>query len=67
MGAEREGASRRTTFSTARVLRRVNLDSAQGDFLLYRFHVAHPWPECAALPHMHADRLLGRISNLPGV
>ena len=48
-------------------MRQVNFSSAQGDFLLYRSLVAHPWPERSALPHMRAVRLLGRIFDLPGV
>ena len=54
----------------ARALRavlRTDLNSAQGDFLLHRLLVAHPWPERMALPHMRAVRLLGRVFDLPGV
>jgi hypothetical protein len=45
----------------------TDVDSAQGDFLLFRFLVAHPWPERMAAPEMHAVRLLGRVFDLPGV
>lgn len=51
----------------ARAVRRVELNSAEGDFLTYRFLLAHPWPERMALPHMRAVRLLGRVFDLPGV
>ena len=50
-----------------RAAQRINLDSAQGDFMLYHLLVAHPWPERMALPHMRAVRLLGRIFDLCGV
>ena len=51
----------------SRAMRRVDLNSQEGDFLVYRFLIAHPWREDMALPHMRAVRLLGRVFDLPGV
>ena len=51
----------------ARAARHADLNTAQGDFLMYRLLVAHPWPERMALPHMRAVRLLGRVFDMPGV
>ena len=51
----------------ARSLQRLDFNSTEGDFLLHRFLVVHPWPERMALPHMRAVRLLGRAFDLPGV
>jgi hypothetical protein len=53
----------------ARAARHADLNTAQGDFLMYRLLVAHSWPERMALPHrdMRAVRLLGRVFDMPGV
>jgi len=50
-----------------RAMRRLDLDSSQGDFIIYRFLIAHPWSETMARPHMRCVRLVGRIFDLPGV
>ena len=50
-----------------RAMRRLDLDSSQGDFIVYRFLIAHPWSETMARPHMRCVRLVGRIFDLPGV
>jgi len=50
-----------------RAVRRADLNSHQGDFLIYRLLVAHPWPESTARPHMRVVRLMGRAFDLPGV
>ena len=48
-------------------VRNLDFDTTQGDFILYRFLVAQPWPERMAVPGMRAVRLLGRVFDLPGV
>ena len=69
--SERQRAGRepddRLFDNAERALRRVDFNSPQGDFLLYRFLVVHPWTERMAQPHMLAARLLGRVFDLPGV
>ena len=68
---ERARAGRDTAASllsrARRAVHRVDFNTQEGDFLLYRCIVAHPWPERTALPHMRAVRLLGRAFDLPGV
>lgn len=53
----------------ARAVRNLDFDTTQGDFVLYRFLVAQPWPERMAVPGpgMRAVRLFGRVFDLPGV
>ena len=53
----------------ARAVRNLDFDTTQGDFVLYRFLVAQPWPERMAVPGpgMRVVRLLGRVFDLPGV
>ena len=63
-GAEQED---RLFRRAARAARRVNLNTAQGDFLSFRLLLTHPWPERMAQPHMRAVRLIGRVFDLPGV
>jgi hypothetical protein len=50
-------------------VRNLDFDTTQGDFVLYRFLVAQPWPERMAVPGpgMRAVRLFGRVFDLPGV
>jgi hypothetical protein len=65
--ADRPGLSIFDRAATA--VQNTDFDSAQGDFLLFRCLVAHPWPERMAAQGMHSVRLpgLGRIFDLPGV
>ena len=73
--AERDRAGRdvgtdQLLFSRADyAVRNLDFDTVQGDFVLYRFLVAQPWPERMAVPGpgMRAVRLLGRTFDLPGV
>ena len=46
---------------------RIDFDSPEGDFILYRLAVAQPWAERLACPNMLLVRLLGRAFDLPGV
>ena len=71
MLAERDRAGRvsdQRLFDCAIIaVRDAEFDSAQGDFLLYRFLVVHPWSERVAAPGMRAVRLLGRVFDASGV
>jgi len=71
MLAERDRAGRvsdQHLFDRAIIaVREAEFDSAQGDFLLYRFLVVHPWSERVAAPGMQAVRLLGRVFDASGV
>jgi hypothetical protein len=50
-----------------RAITRLDFDSPEGDFLLYRLLVAHPWSERMACPGMPVVRLLGNAFDRPGV
>ena len=71
MASERDRAGRDPECALLRRVRRaaarLDFDSPEGDFVLYRLLVAQPWPERMACPGMRLVRLLGRAFDLPGV
>ena len=50
----------------AAAVQRAELDSKQGEFLLYRFLVAQPWSGRLAAPGMRAGRLSAVCLTLAG-
>ena len=52
---------------TTLAIQNVDFNSSEGDFLTFRFLIAHPWAERMATPGMRGVQLLGRVFDLPGV